>query len=553
MVSLDLYDNTVTVSFPYSEEQVSAIKHITSDFSKRIRAWRVSPSRIEEIYHAFPDVWTSPRLQKWIELQRELEAQKREDAPQPHWVGRALFPHQKSAVRYLSNFEKCGLFGPPGTAKTAVAITWALRIPGPRLVVCPAAVKYHWVHEIRECDPKAEIFIVQATSGPMVAPAQWSVINYDILASRMKDLPEFSTLLGDETQMISQGRPESKKDADKPPKGSKRGNAVLKLAEHTKNVLFMTGSPVLNRPVELEPTLIALGKLSPRERFPWRIRFCQGERVLLNPMGVKYHNRAEKWAWQFKGSSNVELLSRELSTFSVRWTLDEIGGCLPPVTHTLLEIDLPDLGPHEEMRAEMKRLLKSSDPLARGQALAMMGRMIQWTGEQKVRYVADAVQERLSAGESPVVFSDFLAPLAALRERFKGECLMLDGTMPQEKREIVKQYFLERPGACVLLASRRATGTGLDGLQHKARTCIFHTLPWNPAGFQQAYGRLARTGQRHPVEVITTVARGTVDEAVLEIIYRKAKVTDVLCSSPSLSESAKKDWESVLGLLGGLQ
>ena len=247
------------------------------------------------------------------------------------------------------------------------------------------------------------------------------------------------------------------------------------------------------------------------------------------------------------------MLSRELDTFSVRWTLEEVGKCLPPVTHTLLEIDLPDLKPHEEMRREMVKLLRSPDPLAKGHALAMMGRMIQWTGEQKVRYVAQVVEERLRGGESPVVFSDFLAPLAALREHFKGRSITLDGSMSQQVREQAVDHFLASDEPLAVLASRRAVGIGLDGLQKKSRTCIWATLPFHGEAFKQGYGRLARTGQQHPVEVITAIARGTVDEAVLGIIYRKAKVTDVLCSSPALTPEGRADWESVLGLLGGLR
>jgi SNF2 family DNA or RNA helicase len=414
----------------------------------------------------------------------------------------------------------------------------------PALVVCPAAVKLHWKREIEACGEKGEILIRNGrplkeygSSRPDTPP--WTVINYDILKEWMPYLPTFNCLLVDESHYAKNSK-------------SKRGDAILQLAERIPNTLFLTGSPALNRPSELEAMLVALGYLSPRERFAWRVRFCDGKLICINEKGVKYHGKKPEMRWSFKGSANVAMLARELDMFSVRRPFSEIMSSLPPITHTLLELDIGDLSEHDAMKERMETLLRSADPKARGEALGLLGKMISWTATQKVPIIKDLITERLDAGESPVVFSDFLDPLHALRAELPERSLLLEGAMTQVQRDDVVKRFQESPTPLAFLISRRAGGTGLDGLQHKARTVLFASLPWNPSSHAQAWARVAREGQKQPVEVITTLARGTVEEAMLRIIYEKAKVVDILCSSPSLSAEAKSQWEATLNLIGGL-
>ena len=295
--------------------------------------------------------------------------------------------------------------------------------------------------------------------------------------------------------------------------------------------------------------LVDLGYLAPKERFSWRVRFCDGQRVCINEKGVKYQNREPQYRWTFNGATHTELLAKELELFSVRRPASELSGSLPSVYHTLLEVDVPDMREHDLMWREMKKLMKSNDTSVRGAALGMIGKMISWCAAKKADVIRGLVAERLESGESPVVFCEYLAPLDALRAEFPGQSMMLDGRMSASAQDAAVERFKAAAVPTVLLASRRACGTGKDGIQHRARTVCFMSLPWNSQLWSQAWKRVYREGQKNPVHVITTLARGTYEEAVLELVYRKAGVTDILCSTPSLSPEARADWERVLHLL----
>lgn len=550
MVSLDIDGLDIQIRFPYSKEQVERVKTITSDWRKAGGCWLASCSRLEEIYEVFPDAKTSDKLREWMELQRRLAVLKEphHESPQPHWVECELRPHQKSAVEYLDHFSRCGNFDPAGGMKTRTAVAWALHDRLPALVVCPATVKYHWRNEVLKCRPSALVYIVhgnpkafQQNDLSVLASSDFVVLNHDLLRAWLPLMPPvFRALLIDEGQNFINSK-------------SQRGGGILQSCESIPNVHYMTASPSLKRNGDVESMLIGLGYLKPKERFPWRVRFCNGRRVCVNEKGVKYHGKDPQYRWDFSGSSRTELLTRELDTFSVRRPSSAIKTSMPsePV-HTLLEIDLVDMREHARMFREMKALLKSNDLPTRGKALALFGAMLTWVAAAKHDTVLSLVTDRLDAGESPVVFADFHAPLDALRTSLNGRSMSLDGRMPIPLRERVKQAFVDADKPLCLLCSRPGVGTGTDGIQHKARTVIFQSLPVRAEYFKQAYKRVAREGQTQPVEVITVMARGTIDEAVLTLMYESAEVTDIICSEPALTPEAKADWERALKFLGGM-
>jgi SNF2 family DNA or RNA helicase len=488
-------------------------------------------------------------LLEWIELQNKLAAIKavdNESAPQPYWVACELRPHQRSAVQYLDNFSHCANFDPPGAMKTRVAVAFAMKDRLPALIICPAQVKYHWRNEIRQCDPAANPVVVEGNPKAFqgsdltgITGADWVIVNFDLLKVWLPIFPpRFKTIICDESQTVINSK-------------SQRGNAMLRACEQVANVHYMTGSPALKRPADLESMLIALGYLSPRERFSWRVRFTDGHRVCINENGVKYQHREPQYRWSFSGASNIDLLARELDMFSVRRPASAIKTSMPSVpVHTLLEVDLPDMREHNTLWKQMKSMLKSGDPHIKGQALSIFGKLLRWCAVQKHQVMMDLITERLDAGESPVVFADFYEPLDMLRGELNGRSMSFDGRLSHTVRERVKEQFVKSPSPLALLTCRPGAGTGLDGLQHRAHSVIFQTLPVIPEHFKQAYCRVAREGQTQSVEVITTLARGTIEEAVLRIVYERAKVTDVLCSNPSLSDEQKAAWARALSLIG---
>ncbi len=60
----------------------------------------------------------------------------------------------------------------------------------------------------------------------------------------------------------------------------------------------------------------------------------------------------------------------------------------------------------------------------------------------------------------------------------------------------------------------------------RARYAVFYSLGYSLGDYQQARARLVRPGQERPVTFVHLLARGTVDERVMQAIEAKADVVE---------------------------
>jgi SNF2 family DNA or RNA helicase len=79
----------------------------------------------------------------------------------------------------------------------------------------------------------------------------------------------------------------------------------------------------------------------------------------------------------------------------------------------------------------------------------------------------------------------------------------------------------------LLLAHPASTAYGLN-LQSGGHLIVWYGLTWSLEYYQQANARLYRQGQEKPVIIHHLVAKGTMDEAVMAAIKKKALGQDAL-------------------------
>lgn len=72
----------------------------------------------------------------------------------------------------------------------------------------------------------------------------------------------------------------------------------------------------------------------------------------------------------------------------------------------------------------------------------------------------------------------------------------------------------------ILLAHPASVGYGLN-LQNGGRTIVWYSMPWSLELYQQANARLYRQGQTRPVIINHLIAKGTVDEDVVQALEDK--------------------------------
>ncbi|MDH3404742.1 MAG: DEAD/DEAH box helicase, partial [Acidobacteriota bacterium] len=160
----------------------------------------------------------------------------------------------------------------------------------------------------------------------------------------------------------------------------------------------------------------------------------------------------------------------------------------------------------------------------------------QWedAGSAKLEALYEQVEEVLDEGHKVLVFSQFVKLLDYVRRHLDAEGVpyaYLDGQT--RDRGAVVDRFQTDPDTNLFLVSLKAGGTGLN---LTAAGYVFLLDPWwNPAVEAQAIDRAHRIGQTQPVFAYRLIARGTVEEKILELQKSKRQIADAILEGEGTS------------------
>lgn len=491
----------------------------------------------------------------WRETVAGLRAADRvEEIAPPAGLAMELRPYQLAGYRWLAFLYQHGLGGiladDMGLGKTAQTLalmahaheTTAEAERRPFLVVAPTSVVSNWATEAARFVPGLRVESVTTTRAAsrtrladVAERADIIVTSYAILRL---DAPEFAGLewaglVLDEAQFVKNA--------------SSKANAAARDIR-ARFRLAVTGTPVENNLMELWALLkiVAPG---------------------LFPSGRGF---AERFARPIENDHHVERLAtlrRRIRPFMLRRTKEVVAPELPPKQEQVLTVSLdPE---HQRiydafLQLERQKLLGLIEDLDRNRftvfrSLTLLRMLSLHAGlidpEQyaevpsaKLDALFEQLDEVVAEGHRALVFSQFTSflQLAAARLEAAGvPYAYLDGSTT--KRADVISKFREGD-APVFLISLKAGGFGLNLTE---ADYVFLLDPWwNPASEAQAVDRAHRIGQSKPVNVYRMVAEGTIEEKVMALKARKAKLVSSLMDDGELfSETLTAD--DIRGLLGG--
>ena len=155
-------------------------------------------------------------------------------------------------------------------------------------------------------------------------------------------------------------------------------------------------------------------------------------------------------------------------------------------------------------------------------------------GSAKTELVRGLIRNAVENGHKVLLFSQFTTMLERLYRILEEEKIashMLTGATPKEKRiEMVESFAHDEvPVFCISL---KAGGTGLN---LTAADVVIHFDPWwNSAVQNQATDRAHRIGQKNVVNVYRILAKGTIEEKIVELQERKLQLSDRILGGESL-------------------
>jgi SWI/SNF-related matrix-associated actin-dependent regulator of chromatin subfamily A-like protein 1 len=434
-----------------------------------------------------------------------------------------LYPFQEEGIRFALEREGALIADEMGLGKTVQAIGLINQDPTLRriLIVCPASMRIPWCRELeRWLNRSLSIAVVGVDVGfvQTLFRKDILIINYDRLS---KVTAEFSTrrydlCVLDECHYV---------------KSFEAKRTGIALGIKARRRLALSGTPILNRPIEIYPVLSWLRPQDwPAEGyFDFAQRYCGA-----------YHNG---FGWDFSGASNLPELSKRLhSSVMIRRTKAQVLPQLPEKIHTVVELyptgNLMKRIIKQELDAYEVRFLKVNHDSINWDDLA---RVRHQTALVKVPLIVQYVTKVLEGGvQKVVVFAHHRDVIAQLVEGLSSyhPVMLVGGMGPQERQDSI-DAFQNDSAVRVFIGNIQAAGNGIT-LAPASSRCIFAELSWVPAEMTQCEDRLHRIGTKDSVHVQHLVLEGSLDAMMVKVLIKKQKVLDAVLdfSNPAVTEGA---------------
>ena len=412
------------------------------------------------------------------ELLRAVEAQPLD----LRYLKATLRSYQTFGVQYAVHQKRTLLGDEMGLGKTvqAIAVMAAMKAEGKHhfMVVCPASVLINWCREIEK---HSHLSVTKVHGADEAALLHWrengdvAVTTYESI-SRFQ-LPErfsFDMLVVDEAHYVK--NPEAQ-----------RTEAMVQLLAKTDGVLYMSGTPLVNRVDEM----------------------C----FLVKCLQPEIAQKLEK----VKGISTAEQFRQELAPVYLRRVRSDVLKELPELIEKEQWCVLGDAE-----QAIYREAVASGNLMAIRQVSWQVDRLEDSSKAMRLRQICDDAMEQ---GRKIIVFSFFRSTLEKVRALLGDRCMKtISGDIsPAERQEIVDAFNAAEPGA-VLVSQVQAGGTGLN--IQAASVIVFCEPQLTPAIENQAVSRAYRMGQTRDVLVYRLLADETIDERMLEILSGKQKEFD---------------------------
>ncbi|WP_244883877.1 DEAD/DEAH box helicase [Paracidovorax oryzae] len=337
------------------------------------------------------------------------------------------------------------------------------------LIVCPASLRLNWEREIRMVYPEATVGMVGEDRIATLQACDWVIGNYERMGGLVRATElAFEVMAVDEAHYLKEYQ-------------SGRTRNVFLLAARIPRCYVVTGTPLLNREVEMHTLLRitghALGQLP------------------LGDFRKGFAGTAEKRA-KLADAIKGWMIRRSKAVLSDLGKKDRQLRYLSP----------EGLGTYREIYRDMSL-----------QAMPKIVQLRRTLESLKVPFLLDTVQS-MGDDDKIIIFCEYMSTVDALKQALAGlgiGCVSLVGADSAKKRQAAVDAFQQVPSNKVFIGTTSAAGVGIT--LTAANLVAFASMPWTPALMRQAEDRAYRLGQLRDVLVIVPIVPGTIDEGVLKL------------------------------------
>jgi 3-keto-L-gulonate-6-phosphate decarboxylase len=549
----------VAIHFQYDQYLLQLIKAIPGRKFNDDKVWTVpaSPEAAAGLMgllkeHGFIAMGdAAERINAMVEARRDVVDMSRSgnaDIVIPAPQGLDYLPFQKAGIAYAVQRQNTLIADEPGLGKTIEAIGASNMWEDKRsiLIVCTGSGRVNWQREFKKWDTKGLSCAVASKEEFPTSDAV--IIHYDLLKHHHAAVRErkWNILVVDEAHKM---------------KNYKTVRAQQVLGDWKKkiepiaadNKLFLTGTPILNRPEELWPLIRALAPATFRDRNHFLTRYCGA-----------YH---DGYGLKTTGATNLEELQELLrATCMVRRLKVDVQKELPPKIREIVEIPAKGIVGKEQkavaelyeelvkLRVDVELAKASEDQGAYEAAVAQlharervafrdMAKLRQKTALAKVPFAIEHINDALENGKV-IVFAHHADVIDKLRQEYGEACVVVDGRVKMDDRQALVDKFQTDEECVLMVAGMDAAGEvyTMTASSHE----IFLELGHTPGGMTQCEDRAHRIGQKNTLLVQHLVLEGSIDASMARRLIAKQMTIDRALNNKAENEALDRAQATVI-------
>ena len=429
--------------------------------------------------------------------------------------GLKYLPFQKAGIEYINKRKSCLLSDDMGIGKTIQAIGLVNLNQDSMnkiLIVCPASLKLNWEKELNKWLVKKdyEIQVIFPTD-KFKESANIYIINYALLNRHKENFKnyEFDLIIADESHKLKNGK-------------ALRSKAFFKIKGKRK--LFLSGTPFLNRPVELFTVLKSVGLFTNWLKFV--TRYCGAYK--------------DRFGWVVTGSSNLKELQQILrENVMIRRLKKDVLSELPDKIRQTISIQTKSkemklikqekdlyndyLNAQNEIRILKQQGLETGVVADKMRLVfSELAKLRHDVAVIKIPFIINFISDALENGNKIVLFAHHKDVTRAVHDAFKEISVTIVGETKSEDRQKAVDKFQNNPDIKLFVGSITACAEGIT--LTASSNVVFAELAWQPAIMTQSEDRCHRLGQKNSVLVQYITLQNSLDEYMAKMLEHKKEI-----------------------------
>lgn len=431
----------------------------------------------------------------------------------------------------MKRSKGCALLMDMGTGKTITTIAFAgtlfeKGIVSRMLVVSPKSIVTVWQQELEKfADFPYTAAVLDGDSGRKSdtirhmngSSLQVIIVNYESCWRLEGDIARWKPdlIVCDESSKIKNPQ-------------AKCSKALHRLGKLSKYNLILTGTPITNSPLDF----FSQYKFLDESIFGGSFYSFRGRYAILG--GYQNH--------QIVGYKHLAELVEKAHSVAYRIRIDEAVE-LPEFVEELRPIKLEKKAQqiYNDIDKESFAELMAGEVIARN-VLTRLLRLSQCTGgfirddtngiveavsKAKLEALEDIIDGCMEEDKKVVVFARFVPEIDAISTMLRKKGIgysLIKGDVTDRAEQV--EAFQTDPETRVFIGQLQTTGMGLT--LTAASVCVYYSLDFSYANYEQSRARIRRIGQTKRGVYIHLVCKDTIDETVMAALKKKADVSKLL-------------------------